>query len=297
MSDTTLLRNILSSSVSTWIHKLGYPQPTKSILAAVREQGLLPIYQQLSLIVPDITYQYTSFDLDTEYLRIKVRAQHSFQIALVNEALQSIDGMRRNTNTIMIVDIGDSSGTHLQYIKALHKDRSTRCLSINMDSEAVRRIKQKGLEAICARAEDLAVLSIEADIFLSFEMLEHLMNPFAFLQGLSEKTNCRAFVVTIPYLAHSRVGLHHIRHNQKRNVNTENTHIFELSPEDWRLIFKHSGWAIQAEKIYLQYPKRSPFRFFWKSYWRRYDFEGFYGAILKPDKLWSDLYSGWYDES
>jgi len=88
--------------------------------------------------------------------------------------------------------------------------------------------------------------------------------------------------------------LYHIRHNQKRNVNPENTHIFELSPEDWRLIFRHSGWAIEAERIYLQYPKRSLFSFLLKRYWRHYyPFVGFYGAVLKPDKSWSDLYDGW----
>jgi len=162
-----------------------------------------------------------------------------------------------------------------------------------MDGEAVKRIREKELEAICARAEDLASLSIEADVFLSFEMLEHLMNPCGFLRSLSEKTNCTAFVVTVPYLAQSRVGLYHVRYDQRRSVNPENTHIFELSPEDWRLIFRHSGWAIQAERTYLQYAERSIFRPLWKRYWRDCDFEGFYGAILKPDKSWSSLYDGW----
>ncbi len=265
--------------------------PIRSIRAALREQKLSPIYHQLAEIVPDITHQYSSFDIDTEYLRTKVRAEHSFQIALASEALQLIHNSPEATPTI--VDIGDSAGTHLQYIKGLHQDRNLHCLSIDISSEAVKRIKGKGLEAICIRAEDLMSLSIEADMFLSFEMLEHLMNPCGFLRGLSEKTNCKAFVVTVPYLARSRVGLHHIRHNLKGSVNPENTHIFELSPLDWRLIFKHSGWAIQADKIYLQYPKRSPFCFLLKRYWRRLDFEGFYGAILKPDKSWSRLYDGW----
>jgi len=262
----------------------------KSIRAAVREQKLLPIYHQLSEIVPDITHQYSSFDIDTEYLKTKVRAEHSFQIALANEALQLIDGPVKDT--ITIVDIGDSAGTHTQYIKGLHQDRDIRSLSIDIDGEAVRRLKEKGLEAICARAEDLASLSIEADLFLSFEMLEHLMNPCGFLHSLSQ-TTCKAFVVTVPYLARSRVGLYHVRYNQKRNVNPGSTHIFELSPEDWRLIFKHSGWAIETERIYLQYPKRSPFRFWLRRYWQQHDFEGFYGAILKRDNSWSDLYDGW----
>ena len=287
----SFLKGILPNRVLLWIGNLEELIHIKSIRAAVREQKLLPLYSQLTEIVPDIAHQYTSFDFDTEYLKTKVRAQHSFQITLANEALQSISSLPEDRLTI--VDIGDSAGTHIQYIKGLHKGHNLRCLSVNMDSEAVKRIKEKGLEAICARAEDLASLSVEADVFLSFEMLEHLMNPFGFLRSLSEKTNCRAFVVTVPYLEHSRVGLHHIRQNQKRNVNPENTHIFELSPEDWRLIFKHSGWAIQADRIYLQYPRRSLFRFLLKRYWKWCDFEGFYGAILKPDKSWSDLYNGW----
>ena len=287
----SFLKRILPNRLLLWVKHVDELIRIRSIHAALREQKLLPIYHQLAEIVPDITHQYTSFDLDSEYLKTKVRAQHSFQIALANEALQFIPSSPEDTLTI--VDIGDSAGTHLQYIKGLHQDHNLRCLSIDINSEAVRRIKEKGLEAICARAEDLPSLSIEADMFLSFEMLEHLMNPCGFLQGLSEKTNCKAFVVTVPYLARSRVGLHHIRHDQKHNVNPENTHIFELSPEDWRLIFRHSGWAIQADKIYLQYPKRSIFYPLWKGYWRHLDFEGFYGAILKADKSWSSLYDGW----
>lgn len=285
------LKKIIPKKFLLWINYLLEEwMPIKSILAAVREQKLLPVYHQLAEIVPDITHQYTSSNLDSEYLKLNIRALHSFQVILVNEALQLINSPLKDT--ITIVDIGDSAGTHLQYIKWLHQDRNIRSLSVNMDTESVKRIKERGLEAICARAEDLVSLSIEADIFLSFETLEHLMNPCGFLHSLSQ-INCQAFVITVPYLARSRVGLHHLRADQKHNVNPENTHIFELSPEDWRLILKHSGWAIVTDKIYLQYPWRSPFSFLLKRYWRRNDFEGFYGAILKPDKSWSGLYSGW----
>ncbi len=263
-----------------------------SIRAAVREQKLLSLYNELSEIVPDITHQYSSLELDTEFLKTNTRALHAFQIALVNDALKSIESKH-----MTIVDIGDSAGTHLQYLSELNKDRNFRCLSVNTDEEAVKRIQQKGMEAICARAENLTTHSIDADIFLSFEMLEHLMNPSEFLRSLSVKTNCKAFVITVPYLAQSRVGLHHIRQNQRRNVSAENTHIFELSPNDWKLIFKHSGWAIVSDRIYYQYPRMSLFRCILKKLWIRSDFEGFYGAILKPDQSWSDLYSGWNDES
>jgi hypothetical protein len=264
--------------------------PIRSIRAALREQGLSPIYDQLVNIVPDITHQYSSFDIDTEYLRTTVRAQHAFQISLVNEALSLPEFAPEEPLTI--ADIGDSAGTHIQYIKGLFQDRDIRSLSINVDGEAVKRIQEKGLEAVRARAEDLPSHSIKADIFLSFEMLEHLMNPFEFLKKIAN-TPCKLLILTVPYLASSRVGLHHIRHNQKNKMTPETTHIFELSPDDWRLIFKHSGWGIIKEKIYYRYPKNPLFKFWLKDYWRKHDFEGFYGVILKQDKTWSELYNGW----
>jgi hypothetical protein len=164
---------------------------------------------------------------------------------------------------------------------------------VNMDAEAVMRIRQAGLEAVHARAEELAKHRVDANILLSFAMVEHLIDPCGFLHSLSENTTCQVFIVTVPYVARSRVGLRYIRQNQPHQVNAENTHIFELSPDDWRLVFRYSGWAILADRIYYQYPRRSPLTPALKLFWRRNDFEGFYGAILKPDKTWSRLYADW----
>lgn len=190
----------------------------------------------------------------------------------------------------VIVDIGDSAGTHLQYLTGLYSN--IKCLSVNLDKEAVERIRAKGLNAVHARAEDLDQYNINVDIFLSFQVLEHIMNPCSFLHKLSEKTNTKYFVVTVPYVRKSRVGLHHIRRSASETVKAENTHIFELSPEDWKLIVRHSGYDIVKERVYLQYPKRSFYRLT-KYLWRRFDFEGFYGLILKRDNSWSSKYSDW----
>ncbi|MBA7592050.1 hypothetical protein ES708_34223 [subsurface metagenome] len=117
------------------------------------------------------------------------------------------------------------------------------------------------------------------------------MNPAEFLYKIS-KTNCKFFVITVPYLAKSRVGFHHIRNLQQCNVTPEDVHIFELSPSDWRLLFMHSGWSVVYDRVYLQYPRKGFWRFM-KWGWRQYDFEGFYGVILKKDSNWSKLYTGW----
>ena len=68
--------------------------------------------------------------------------------------------------------------------------------------------------------------------------------------------------------------------------------IFELKPSDWELIFKHTGWEINYKNIFLQYPKKNPLRLL-KSSWKKYDFEGFYGAILKRNSTWTDKYLDW----
>jgi 2-polyprenyl-3-methyl-5-hydroxy-6-metoxy-1,4-benzoquinol methylase len=155
----------------------------------------------------------------------------------------------------------------------------------------VRKVRDKGLEAILARAEDVALQGLNADIFVSFEMLEHLPNPIQFLKALSEKTTCKAFVVTVPYVAQSRVGLHHIRQGRSDQCTPENTHIFELCPADWRLLFSHAGWSVKKEMRYLQYPRFHALRVT-KTLWERLDFEGFWGAILQRDHAWNERYVG-----
>ena len=93
-------------------------------------------------------------------------------------------------------------------------------------------------------------------------------------------------------MRHSRLGLHHLRNNDKVELNAENTHILELSLNDWRLLFQFSGWRVEYNIIYLQYPKKNLLRLM-KFFWRRFDFEGFYGAILIRDSTWSNLYKNW----
>ena len=258
----------------------------KSIRGAIKEIGLENLFANLEQIVPDIREQYSSFKVDTPYLKTKVRGLHAFQISLVNEVITGMENP-------VIVDIGDSAGTHLQYLLGLYSDnKKIECLSVNLDDKAVERIRKKGLSAVHTKAEDLQNYNIKADIFLCFEILEHLMNPCYFLHELSTKTNAEFLVITVPYLKNSRIGLHHVRGNRKETVNAENTHIFELCPTDWKLLVQHSGWKILREKIYLQYPKHGLFRIT-QSLWKRFDFEGFYGLVLKRDDTWSSKYLDW----
>jgi SAM-dependent methyltransferase len=266
---------------------------TASIRSAVREQDLEGMVERLRRIVPDLSRQYSDYDTVTEYMETAVRSLHAFQIWLTEQA---IDLVAQPGEQLTVVDIGDSAGTHLRYLSELRDDLRLRCLSVNVDSAAVERIRAQGLEAVEARAEDLADHGIDADLFLSFETLEHLTDPVQAVRYLSYETRCRAFVVTVPYVRSSKVGLYHIRNGSSEQASPEVTHIFELSPEDWTLLFQHAGWRVELQRVYRQYPSRSPLRAMQQVWSRTARFgghEGFWGAVLVRDHTWSERFSGW----
>lgn len=267
-----------------------------SVRVAASEQQLDALARRLATIVPDLEGQYTTFRVAGRLLPVKVRAQHAFQIRLALRAAVLAAADVGPDGRVRIVDLGDSAGTHLTYLKALlaederFADRRLDYLGVNIDPAAVERIRARGLAAIHGRAEEVAAQGdVQADVVLCFEMLEHLTDPIRFLDALSRNGGCARLVVTVPYLRRSRVGLHHIRRGERFPVSPENTHLFELSSDDWKLVFAHSGWAVREEEIYLQYPRHLPWRLL-QLVWRLIDFEGFYGVILEPDRAWADLY-------
>lgn len=259
---------------------------TESLKSAAKEQKLDGLVKRLEELVPDISEQYSSFKIKGTFTNIKVRNMHAFQMSLIDRVINEFEKP-------VIVDIGDSSGTHLEYISRLYsKNKTIKCLGVNLDVKAIERIRGKGFEAIHARAEELHKQNVNGDVFLCFEILEHMTDPCKFLYDLSSKTNAKYLIASVPYLKKSRVGLHHIRAGRKDKVNAENTHILELSPENWKLVARHAGWKVVEDKIYFQYPKWSVWRVA-KPLWKKLDFEGFYGIVLERDDSWSSLYQDW----
>lgn len=268
-----------------WKLMLGKNQRQRCLRLAVKEQKLDSLVERLETLVPDISQQYTTHQLVDPYVVFKARALQAFQMQMVLAAVDRLGPPET------VVDIGDSSGTHLRYLSGL-LDRQPRTVSVNLDAKAIERIRAHGMEAYCMRAEELAAKGIEADFGLCFETLEHFTDPISFLYSLSHQQPPKALIVTVPFVSPSRVGLHHIRHQRAEPVSAERCHIFELSPEDWRLLFQHSGWTVLHDRIFYQYPRRHPFRLT-RNWWREADFEGFYGLIASPNHIWSDRYMDW----
>jgi len=247
----------------------------------LRQQKLYGSLERLRTIIPDISHQYSSYALDTELLELETRALHAFQMQLVEVAVNR--AQHGGGQQLTLVDIGDSSGAHIRYVKAMHGE--IRALSVNVDAEAVTKIRAAGLEAVLARAEQVDQFDIRPDLVLCFETLEHLPDPAQFLRAVATIASVRVLAISVPFVRTSRVGLRYIRRSLPAVASPETTHVFELAPQDWRPLFMFSGWAIEHEAILKLYPKWHPMTFT-MPLWRKVDYEGFYGAVLRPDPTW-----------
>ena len=266
-----------------------------SIKLAVKSNGYSEILEKLRAIVPDISDQESSeASTFNDYWELKRRALQAFQCDMMLKALEKIGGGKKE---VTVVDIGDSAGTHMLYLKELTKDRfDIKTVSVNLDPRAIKKIEARGLKAMLCRAEELDLGEKKVDLFTSFQMVEHLHNPVIFFRRLAKKSSCDRMVVTVPYLKKSRVGLHHTRHGVVRPFFAEDEHIFELCPQDWALLILHAGWRVKHSEIYYQYPRRIPLvspLLSW--FWKNTDYEGFWGAVIEKDTTLSDCYQDWED--
>ena len=112
-----------------------------SLNSSAREHGLVKIRDDLIKALPNINDQYTSVDIDDDYKINNLRTLHAFQIKIAKRAISFLDNVLCPT----IVDIGDSSGVHLQYLQNIYQRNKLRVLSVNIDPEAVKN-SCKGFE-------------------------------------------------------------------------------------------------------------------------------------------------------
>jgi len=264
--------------------------------AAHRAQGLTAMMSRLRDIVPDVRDQYTDGPDGAEFERYwerKMRGLHAFQIRCALDALDAIGGGGH-----VIVDIGDSSGTHAAYLSALAKPgQIDKVISVNLDPVAVAKIQNKGGHAILCRAEELALEeNIVPSLFMSFETLEHLTDPVRFLHGLADRGGAEHLLFTVPYTRHSRFGGHLMRQSAEHlpaALTPEATHIFELSPDDWALLARFAGFSPVFTRIYAQVPRFPHPLAATRPLWKKLDFEGFVAVFAQRDPSLSARYTGW----
>lgn len=275
-------------------HALYQAISARSLRAAVRAQGLDALCDQLRAVLPDLRDQYTAGFDDTEYERyweIKMRALHAWQVRCVQEALDRIGG-----DGLVIADIGDSSGNHATYIKAVTRPGQVdRVVSVNLDPVAVEKVRNKGGEAILGRAEELDLEGLTPDLFLSFETVEHLTDPVRFFHWLATRGGAEYLLISVPYRRRSRFGGAHLRMPEEimpEKLTAEEVHIYEFCPDDWRLLARFGGYRTVFSRLYLQYPRFGLLRLA-APLWRWLDFEGFLALFLQRDLSLADRYTDW----
>jgi hypothetical protein len=266
-----------------------------SLKAALRAQGLTPLMEELRAIVPDLSEQYTDGPEGSEfdaYWEIKIRGLHAFQVSAALEALNHLPG-----DDHVVVDIGDSSGTHAAYIKGLAQPgKISRVISVNMDPVAVEKVTRRGGDALRCRAEELELPDgIKPSLFLSFETLEHLTDPLRFLHRLAQQGDAENLLFTVPLQRRSRFGGHHLRTPDASDApfTPESLHIYEFSPADWALLARFAGFRPLFTRFYRQCPTWPHPLAATQPLWRHLDFEGFIAIFAERDLALANRYTGW----
>jgi SAM-dependent methyltransferase len=265
-----------------------------SLKAAVAEQGLADLVESLRAVLPDLRDQYTGGFAATEYARYwepKTRALHAWQVRCALEALAETPGQG-----LVLADVGDSSGNHAVCLKALAPPGKVgRVVGVNLDPVAVEKVRAKGGEAVLARAEELDLTGLRPDLYLSFQMVEHLTDPVRFLHRLATVGKAERLLVTVPYRRRSRFGGDLLRLPEAawpERLTAEEVHVYEFSPADWMLLARFAGYATVRSSIYLQYPRRSWLRLM-APLWARLDHEGFLALFLRRDLGLARRYTDW----
>ncbi len=263
-----------------------------SLDAAAGEQSLLELREKLRALLPDIQDQYSAGLDANEYRRYwerKLRGLHAFQVRCALDAVAHVGGQN-----LVLADIGDSSGNHGAYIKAL-EPRVGRVISVNLDPVAVDKVKAKGGDALLARAEEMDLEGIAPDLFMSFEMVEHLTDPVRFLHRLAERGKSPWLLMTVPFLRQSRFGGRELdlpEQGLPEKITAEEIHLFELSPKDWLRLARFAGFVPVFQRIYRQYPLKHPL-VMTQPLWKHLDFEGFFAVFLKRDLSLANRYAAW----
>jgi hypothetical protein len=268
-----------------------------SINSAIKNQNLEKMCTDLRRIIPNIRSQFThGFDKEDyeDYFEVKMRGMHAFQI---NACIEAVDYVHNRLNRpITIADVGDSSGYHLRYLKKIISgEKLGKSLSVNLDPVAIEKINTGGGEGILCKAEELDTINISPDLFMSFEMLEHLTDPVRFLHDIAKKGSADNFLISVPYRKNSQFGGVHLRlkgGDLPEKMTPEEVHIYEFSTDDWLLLAEFSGWKVVFTKIYWQYPRNNIGRLM-QPLWRSLDYEGFFVMFLERDSSLSKRYTGW----
>lgn len=261
-------------------------------ISAIREIAnsdteLKKIWEYSFTLFPDFKQHYT-VSVDSKEVEDRIRLLVVAETFFIKKEIDNIIDIKDGCN---YADVGDSDGSVRLILKKYFYGDKLKSVGINLQQHAVNKIEAKGLEGICADALSLGIQGKNFDIVSVFEALEHLPDPIGFLNGIKTVTNNR-LIISVPFIRHSRIGLEYTSNKwpKDKKPTIENTHIFELSPSDWKRIFLHTGWKVDNEWKLMMFPPYKFSRLILKPYWSFVSFEGFWFVSLRKSSEYSSQY-------
>ncbi len=160
-------------------------------------------------------------DVDVDALgRLVIRMFHEFKLEFLFRTLG-----REYVDTHTFFEVGDSDGLVLQ---ALGK----KGFSINNDPRCIELIRQNGVEARLGLGERLDAPDKSYDVAMSFETLEHSLNPLAFLHEMTRVAR-KKIVLSIPGVTRTFI------HPRVKGLRVGEEHVFEFCSRDLINIATH----------------------------------------------------------
>ena len=259
----------------------------KAIYASVKSnKEHMEMWNKSKNIFNSLHDHFTGGEVDdeTEY---RIRFLITAEAAFIKSEVQRIISIKNKCNYL---DIGDSDGSVRLLLEKIIDNPGFKTMGVNLQKSAVEKIRSKGMEALHMNAMDVGKTGVNYDVVSLFETLEHLSDPIGFLEQIHNIVG-QKLVISVPFVRRSRVSLRYLEARPiADNINIENVHIFELSGDDWKKIFLHTGWKVENEWSLLQFPKFGILRLIMQTYWRMVSFEGFWFVSLTKDMKFRNSY-------
>jgi SAM-dependent methyltransferase len=216
------LRQAVRQAVGSAVGEAGQSRrralQTEALLAAMRRQGWT--LDSLAMSDAEARGHFANEREVDLFSRIAIRLFHQFKIEFLLEGLG-----RAYVDSHSILEVGDSDGLVL---KALGK----RGVSVNNDPRCIDLIRQNGIEGHLGMGEGLAAADKSYDVAMSFETLEHSLDPVSFLREMARVARERV-VISVPGVTRTYV------HPRVQGMRVGEEHVFELCSRDLLRLTTH----------------------------------------------------------
>lgn len=188
------------------------------------------------------------------------------------------DIFKENTT---VLDIGGTSGI---FLESINKNGTI----VNIDKKCINFLNKKNIKTIQSNAENIKLVDDKSfDYAISFQCLEHLLNPIRLLNEMGRIAKKKVFI-SIPYTKNTKIydmdyGVKLKKESWKLegNVKIGEMHVFEFSTEDFKKILSYTNLIYENNFPILYFDNNTSFRRFYNKFYKSY----FNFFILNPGKI------------